>query len=513
MRSGSDEEVRPRRRGAKALSRYVEYRVRKALEAQEGIISDIVEAHNSEDVLNLRDELLKLGRQPTLSGDLRIDVPKINFSGLELSGCKIIAPRLSMADFSDADLRNASIVGCHVSGSVSFKDAKIIGLVACVDEAVWMSLTEAQKKDSLLLCIPSHEYFYQYKLAKKFPDVLDQFGICHGLAREYVRKSMKCRASDTEFKFFQKLIAGDSISSFVRRIGDYTRYSYLDVSDGHKHFELKSFSNLFLESIPEDIRSSNYIGIVIIGEIETAGKKTTLNHTVVLERCEDGRYKIYDTNFGRTAPLEESELDRGINALLEKYSPLDTNRVFIVDLAKEVAERGLLLNKNKMDLSNADNPLIGITYYGLKLSTALRSVFILHTLYYSEDIEDMLEAKVFAKRSDIANILYASLISLTLEINDKSILSIKEVKEVVDVDLNRLKARLEGCGIIDKADPTLLTLCEALTSSALPAEISGITLSKSVNALVEKELNNLQDKVFQSMLFYHHDLVKSKIAK
>lgn len=336
-----EREPRSRRLGAEAKDGYVKYRVEQAKILQQKVMSEILKSHNPEDVLNLKDEFLKRGLEPKIFGDFRMDLPKVNFSGFNLSGCTITAPRLSMADFSNADLRYASIIGCYITrNAFDFSGAKIDGLLGCADEAMYDSLTPDQRDNSYLLFIPQSEYFLQFKLVKKYPNEIDSFGACHGLSREFVRQVMKCRESHKEFKFFQKLnatIDATEPSNFVKRIGHYLATSYLD--ENYPHFRLTSLDE-FLPSLNEALRSAEFLNIVAVGTIDDK----PLNHSIVVERC-DGGHRVYDTNYGRTGVLDSVEFNRVMNALTHRYG-LAGNVFYVTDIGKEVRDRNLLEYKN-----------------------------------------------------------------------------------------------------------------------------------------------------------------------
>lgn len=310
----------------------------------------ILASHDPMNVLNIKDELLNIGLRATLLGDIRIDLPRVNFSGLHLRSCKIIVPRLKDADFTGADLRNASIVGCHITKEVfNFEGAEITDLRGCADLELYNSLTPDQRATSHLLFIPKEEYFFQFKLVNKYPDEIDSFGACHGLAREFVRQAMKSKESGKEFRFFQKLNAAldaSSPSKFVKRIGYYLATSYLDLN--YPHLRVRNLR----EIMESTIFYSDYINIVVIGEIDDK----PLNHSIVFERIGRDYFKVYDTNYGRTMLLETiHDLIRVMDALTIKYCAF-RNAFYVTDIGKEVRERNLLEYKNAYeDLSKSEN--------------------------------------------------------------------------------------------------------------------------------------------------------------
>lgn len=316
-------------------------------------------ANAPEDItLNIANELEALGFDKDISYlDVYIPRSNIDFSNLDMSECDITVRNAENIKFDYSNLTNASIDGVHISSSFSFNGAILKGFDAMMDFDTYQNaMTESQREESSVLCMPKDRYFYQFKLVSKFTKVLSDGGICHGLAREYARRMMKHKGDEAASdKFFNKLkdalmLEGEP-NNFVKRVGEYLDSSYIDTEG---YYEKKYYSvdlsedfvspnsavqSRFLSVLPQELRDADFLDLVVVASI---------NHSCVLRKVKDDKgdtlgYKFYDTSYGETTLIAESKLDKLIDVLMSSYALYFPGaKLYALDLGKEISKRNLV---------------------------------------------------------------------------------------------------------------------------------------------------------------------------
>ncbi|MDF3046917.1 MAG: hypothetical protein K0R73_35 [Candidatus Midichloriaceae bacterium] len=306
-----------------------------------------------------------------LNADLVLDnnyitIPKnfaeANFDGISLKKATIVSYHNTKLNLDGCDLSYCDLAGRHYDiNHVSLNGAKLDHTMGYITPDLYKSLSAQAKEESNFITASKENYFYQAKFAMQYGvesngESIPPF-ICHGLAREYVRKQISWQQKGVEKNFFAELRSKlEEISqiekserlnhfykdTFLQRLKEYTHYTP-NTANNKKHFKLTF--NLsddgetpapfeFFDSLPKKLQDADFL-YILLGDHAAVVKVVRDNNQGVIG------YNLYDTSYGESVLLDKDELSKAMLMTCSNWCSSD-NFIYVSDLGKQVKKHNLV---------------------------------------------------------------------------------------------------------------------------------------------------------------------------
>ncbi|MDF3046913.1 MAG: hypothetical protein K0R73_31 [Candidatus Midichloriaceae bacterium] len=286
-----------------------------------------------------------------------------NFADISLKHADIISYYNTKLNLDGCDLSYFDLKGRHYDvGHVTLNGAKLEHAIGFITPDLYSSLSVQDMEESNFITVAKENYFYEFKLEDKYKnhgEGLHGGGICHGLAREYVRKQISWQQKGIEKNFFDTLRSKlEEISqteeserlnhfnqdNFLQRLKEYTNITPNPASSKKQFKTTVTLSDdgkapapfNFFANLPKKLQEAEFLFIYL-------GAK----HSAVLKIVKDKEksiigYKLYDTSYGESVLLDEAGLNKAMFAMCYMWGDLDDLDFYVSDLGKQVKKQNLI---------------------------------------------------------------------------------------------------------------------------------------------------------------------------
>lgn len=206
----------------------------------------------------------------------------------------------------------------------------------------------------------------------KFP-VLNQGGVCNGLAVDYARHIVSSQKSNQTPDYVAKLkrkftLFGKSSQNFARRISTYQGklQAQQNFDANTKAISFNDRGN-FLSKLDTKLENSAILGL-------TFNIKNSSGHIIAIHQVKNTNeeiigYKIFDPNFGeydcslKDKGQNKNKLNNTISALYQYYSKDKEINCSVVDLGNIVIQAGLVKGNDKYLENQVESEVNGLAKY------------------------------------------------------------------------------------------------------------------------------------------------------